>query len=112
MKLRSILLIILFLLILFSQFSNPPVLESSTTPVINSQAVQHSPMRRQARANLGYGIVYVRQPRWGDDEHVVWPEAFYPGRAEPGADLMLLRSDGSEEVLVPGENGAVTTRSS
>jgi len=55
-----------------------------------------------------YDIVYVRQPRYGDTTETVWPEVFHPARLEPGADLMLLHPDGSEEVLVTGGPGAVT----
>jgi len=55
-----------------------------------------------------YDIVYVRQPRYGDTTETTWPEVFHPARIEPGADLMLLHPDGSEEVLVAGGNGAVT----
>jgi hypothetical protein len=59
-------------------------------------------------AAVTYDIVYVRQPRFGDDQHIVWPEVFHPGRAEPGSDLVLLHADGSEEVLVDTTDGAVT----
>jgi len=49
---------------------------------------------------VDYDVVYVRQPRYGDTTGTIWPEVFHPARAEPGADLMLLHPDGSEEVLV------------
>ncbi len=55
-----------------------------------------------------YDLVYVRMPRHGDDQNTIWPEVFHPARMEPGADLMLLHPDGSEEVLVEGGDGAVT----
>ncbi|HEX4952334.1 MAG TPA: hypothetical protein VF017_02915 [Thermoanaerobaculia bacterium] len=57
---------------------------------------------------LDYDLVYVRQPRYGDLDETIWPEVFHPGRLDPGADLMLLHPDGSEEVLVAGGNGGVT----
>jgi hypothetical protein len=57
---------------------------------------------------VDYDIVYVRQPRYGDETNTIWPEVFHPARAEPGADLMLLHPDGSEELLVAGGNGSVT----
>ena len=57
---------------------------------------------------VDYDVVYVRQPRFGDHVNTVWPEVFHPARAEPGADLVLLHPDGSEEVLVAGGVGAVT----
>ncbi len=62
----------------------------------------------QAVPAVTYDIVYVRQPRYGDTEETIWPEVFHPARMEPGADLMLLHPDGSEELLVAGGNGAVT----
>ncbi len=55
-----------------------------------------------------YDIVYVRQPRFGDDDNTTWPEIFHPARIDPGADLVLLHPNGSEEVLVQGGHGAVT----
>lgn len=57
---------------------------------------------------VSYDIIYVRQPRFGDNTNTTWPEVFHPARIDPGADLMLLHPDGSEEVLVAGGNGAVT----
>lgn len=59
-------------------------------------------------AAVNYDIVYVRQPRYGDTINTLWPEVFHPARIDPGADLMLLHPDGSEEVLVAGGNGSVT----
>ncbi len=63
---------------------------------------------RPRAATHDYDIVYVRQPRYGDDTNTTWPEVFHPGRLDPGADLMLLHPDGSEEVLVEGGIGSVT----
>lgn len=57
---------------------------------------------------VDYDIVYVRQPRFGDDTNTTWPEVFHPAEIDPGADLMLLHPDGSEDLLVAGGNGAVT----
>lgn len=59
-------------------------------------------------AAVDYDIVYVKQPRLGDEQHVKWPEVFHPAKIEPNSDLMLLHPDGSEEVLVDATNGAVT----
>lgn len=61
-----------------------------------------------AAAAVDYDIVYVRQPRFGDTQSTLWPEVFHPARLEPGADLVLLHPNGTEEVLVAGGNGAVT----
>src|SRR5262245_33318933 len=56
-----------------------------------------------------YDIVYVRALRAGDDVHKRYYTDFsQPVTMEPGADLMLLHPDGSEELLVPGGDGAVT----
>jgi Hydrazine synthase alpha subunit middle domain len=54
-----------------------------------------------------YDIVYVRAPRRGDDTVSSWAEISHPVVMEPGADLMLLHPDGSEEMLVEGGKGAV-----
>ena len=61
-----------------------------------------------AATNVSYDIVYVRQPRFGDNTNTIWPEVFHPARLDPGADLMLLHPDGSEELLVAGGSGGVT----
>ena len=57
---------------------------------------------------VDYDIVYVRQVRFGDDINTLWPEIFHPARMDPGADLMLLHPDGSEEVLVDCDICSVT----
>lgn len=62
----------------------------------------------EAQVVRDYDIVYVRQARFGDSQNTTWPEVFHPARMDPGADLMLLRVDGSEEVLVAGGHGGVT----
>jgi hypothetical protein len=54
-----------------------------------------------------YDIVYVRVPREGDRVHPVFAEVFHPTLMDPGGDLMLLKPDGTEEVLVAGGKGAV-----
>jgi hypothetical protein len=63
--------------------------------------------------NYDYDIVYVRAPRFvkGKDgkDHLapVWPDAQQPQNLRAPTDLMLLRPDGSEEVLVEGGKGAI-----
>ena len=59
-------------------------------------------------AALNYDLVYVRQPRFGDQTNTIWPDVFHPAQLDAGADLMLLHTNGSEEVLVAGGNGSVT----
>jgi hypothetical protein len=56
-----------------------------------------------------YDIVYVRARRAGDRVHKrFYTDIATPVTLEPGADLMLLHPDGSEELLVAGGDGAVT----
>jgi hypothetical protein len=56
-----------------------------------------------------YDIVYVRALRAGDKTHKrFYTDIATPVTLEPGADLMLLKPDGTEEVLVKGGDGAVT----
>jgi hypothetical protein len=61
-----------------------------------------------AAAVVNYDIVYVRQARYGDTQNTLWPEVRQPMKIDPGADLMLLHPNGTEEVLVRGGVGAVT----
>src|SRR5262245_60746494 len=49
---------------------------------------------------VSYDIVFVRWPRAGSDTLVMLPQGEDPYRVSPGADLMLLRQDGSQRVLV------------
>ena len=56
-----------------------------------------------------FDIAYVRARRAGDDTHKRFYTDFSsPVTMEPGADLMLLHPDGSEELLVKGGEGSVT----
>lgn len=56
-----------------------------------------------------YDIVYVRAQRAGDETHKRFYTDFsQPVTMEPGADLMLLHPDGSEELLVAGGDGGIT----
>ena len=58
---------------------------------------------------IDYDIVYVRALRDGDDKHKRYYTDFsQPVTMEPGADLMLLHPNGSEEVLVEGGEGSIT----
>lgn len=62
----------------------------------------------QGLPSINYDIVYVRSPRPGNDVNSFWSDAITPLLLDPGADLMLLHPDGSEEVLFSaGANGAV-----
>ncbi len=62
----------------------------------------------QALPPVNYDIVYVRALRSGDNQINYLPEALTPLLPEPGADLMLLHPNGTEEVLfAAGANGAV-----
>ncbi|MBC8289306.1 MAG: hypothetical protein H8E37_03215 [Planctomycetes bacterium] len=70
-------------------FSSEPVLAERPSPTVD------------------YDIVYVRAPRYGDSKPTRWTEVKDPIQMEPGADLMLLRPDGTEEVLVKGGHGSV-----
>ena len=60
-----------------------------------------------AQSPVSYDIVYVRAKRSGDTTRVAMPEVKDPIQMEPGADLVLLHPNGSEETLVVGGNGAV-----
>lgn len=67
------------------------------------------PVAGDPDVRLDYDIVYVRARRAGDQVHKRFYTDFsQPVTMEPGADLMLLHPDGSEELLVPGGDGSIT----
>jgi hypothetical protein len=67
------------------------------------------PIATDPSVKYDYDIVYVRAPRAGDKVHKRFFTDFSsPVTMEPGADLMLLHPDGSEELLVKGGDGSVT----
>lgn len=70
--------------------------------------VTPKPVAADKAVKFDYDIVYVRAPRNGDKVGTNWPEIANPAFMDPGADLMLLHPDGSEEVLVKGGAGSVT----
>jgi hypothetical protein len=72
--------------------------------------VTPKPIAEGSSVHYDYDIVYVRARRAGDKVHKrFYTDIAAPVTLEPGADLMLLRPDGSEELLVAGgDDGAVT----
>lgn len=66
-------------------------------------------VRTDKSVRYDYDIVYVRAHRAGDKTHKRFYTDFsQPVTMEPGADLMLLRPDGSEDLLVAGGTGSIT----
>jgi Hydrazine synthase alpha subunit middle domain len=71
--------------------------------------VNPPPISTDKSVKYDYDIVYVRARRAGDKVHKrFYTDIATPVTLEPGADLMLLHPDGSEELLVEGGEGAVT----
>ena len=67
------------------------------------------PVGSDPSVKLDYDIVYVRARRAGDEIHKRFYTDFsQPVTMEPGADLMLLHPDGTEELLVEGGSGSIT----
>ena len=66
-------------------------------------------IKTDASVKYDYDIVYVRAHRSGDEVHKRFYTDFsQPVTMEPGADLVLLHPNGSEELLVEGGNGSIT----
>jgi len=63
--------------------------------------VEPQPIAKDASVKYDYDIVYVRAPRPAGKAVSRWAEVGDPRTMDPGADLMLLHPNGSEEVLVP-----------
>ena len=82
----------------------------SQTPSNISAPINVSPphFSTDKSVKIDYDIVYVRMPRKGDGVGTNWTEIANPMFMDPGADLMLLHPDGSEELLVKGGVGSVT----
>jgi hypothetical protein len=71
--------------------------------------VNPPPIATDPSVRYDYDIVYVRARRTGDKVHKrFYTDIATPVTLEPGADLMLLHPNGTEEVLVEGGEGAVT----
>jgi hypothetical protein len=67
------------------------------------------PISADKSVKYDYDIVYVRAKRAGDKVHKRFYADFsQPVTMEPGADLMLLHPDGTEELLVAGGDGSIT----
>ena len=65
-------------------------------------------MRPFPALGLDYDVVYLRMPRVSEPPGNRWPEVRWPTLVSPSTDLMLLKADGTENVLVPGgATGAV-----
>jgi hypothetical protein len=62
--------------------------------------VEPQPIAADKAVKYDYDIVYVRAPRPTGKVPSRWAEVGDPRTMDPGADLMLLHPDGSEEVLV------------
>src|SRR5262245_42071406 len=70
------------------------------------------PLQSDPSVKIDYDIVYVRAPRFitgkdGKTRPSAWPEIAHPFNINAGYDLMLLRPDGSEELLVAAGEGSV-----
>lgn len=70
------------------------------------------PLASDPSVKIDYDIVYVRAPRFvagrgGKPRPTAWPEIAHPTNINAGYDLMLLRPDGSEQVLVSGGEGSI-----
>jgi hypothetical protein len=76
---------------------------------LDSINIQIAHISTDKSVKYDYDIVYVRARRAGDKIHKRFFTDFSsPVTLEPGADLMLLHPDGSEERLVEGGDGSVT----
>jgi Hydrazine synthase alpha subunit middle domain len=94
---------------------NPPaaVSEGGNNPPRRPLHVDPPHISADKTIKYDYDIVYVRAPRVvpGKDGREqpapVWPNAAEPANLRASTDLMRLRPDGSEEVLVAGGKGAI-----
>lgn len=87
-----------------------PVPANGAEPLFNETLKIDVPhISTDSSVKYDYDIVYVRGKRSGDEIHKrFYTDIAQPVYLEPGADLMLLHPDGSEELLVAGGEGSVT----
>lgn len=83
-------------------FQCAALLAAEPTKVFN---VQPAPIA-SSQVKFDYDLVYIRVPRRADGKEVRWAEFGHPTHMELGADLMLLHADGTEELLVSGQDGS------
>ena len=87
---------------------SPAVAEKLPETPIN---IEPLPVAKDKDIKIEYPIVYVRSPRWVQDgdrkQPARWAEFAHIFNVNPGSDLVLLKPDGSEEVLVEAGEGAV-----
>ena len=88
----------------------PLALPAEDEPLFTQKLnVNPPPIKEDPSVKYDYDIVYVRARRAGDKIHKRFYADFsQPVTMEPGADLMLLHPDGSEELLVEGGKGSIT----
>jgi len=91
-------------------FITQDLLAQDKEPLFTQELNVNPPaIKTDKEVNYDYDIVYVRAKRAGDDKHKRFYTDFsQPVTMEPGADLMLLHPDGSEDLLVEGGSGSIT----
>src|SRR5687767_4085591 len=86
-----------------------PLLAEDEPLFTQKLSVNPPPIKEDPSVKYDYDVVYVRAKRAGDKTHKRFYTDFsQPVTMEPGADLMLLHPDGSEELLVEGGKGSIT----
>jgi hypothetical protein len=87
-----------------------PLVAETPESLVGRLDVSPKPITSDKTVVYDYDIVYVRARRAGDTVHKrFYTDIAAPVTLEPGADLVLLHPDGSEELLVAGgDDGAVT----
>lgn len=104
LRLRSVVVLVLL------SFAAPSSWSQESEKLFTSKLeLEPKPIHSDPSVRYDYDIVYVRAQRAGDKVHKRFFTDFsQPVTMEPGADLMLLHPDGSEEQLVAGGAGSIT----
>ncbi len=97
---RQLLPLIVLAICASDAFSQQPQQQRRYPGVLD---MRPQPIASDASVKYDYPIVYVRAPAHCARRASRWTEVGHPRTLEPGAALMLLQPDGSEEVLVPVE---------
>ena len=74
---------------------------STSLPPLFSPPHVSAPLANCVSNIVAHDIVYIRAPRFGDNDNSIWQDTVRPLSLDPGADLRLLHPNCTEEKLFP-----------
>lgn len=78
-----------------------PRVRAASSFILPPSSLLSAPLPNCVPNVVSYDIVYVRAPRFGDNQNSMWTDTVRPLSLDPGADLRVLHKDCTESVLFP-----------